>query len=169
VEPDGQGATPAPVPLEQEPAPAPQRLPRPRGWRATATLVVASLCLAAFAAAAVLMAIPVRTPGVQDCGTPFTYLVSGRVDAVPNAEDEIVGPDGNVIELDPDVAAEARETSCRERVASRAVPAGILVMTATIGGALAFLVELLVVRPRARREIGATAPPALTGPENGVA
>ena len=69
------------------------------------------------------------------------------------------GPDGDVVTLDPSTARAARERPCRERVADRAVPAGILMTVATVLGASAFLVELIVVRPRARKAARAPVDP----------
>ncbi|HEX7132953.1 MAG TPA: hypothetical protein VF228_10270, partial [Iamia sp.] len=111
--------------------------------------------------AAILLALPVETPEVQDCGAPGAYLLAGRVDRIPDDEDRILGPDDEVITLDPDVAADARATPCRDRVAERAVPAAILLVIATVVGVVAFAVELFVVRPRQRRLVRASlaAPP----------
>lgn len=117
---------------------------------------LAAASIAAYLVAAVLFTLPVETPGVQDCGAPAAYLVDGRVDTIPDPEgrvrvEDADAPDGfEVVTLDPEVAETAREEPCQERVASRAVPAGILVVVATVVGLAAFLLELLLVRPRRR-------------------
>ena len=70
---------------------------------------------------------------------------------------------GDVVTLDPAVADAARDRPCQERVAARAVPAAALLLGATVLGVVAFLVELLVVRPRRRavlRAPGVPYPPA---------
>lgn len=115
------------------------------------SLVLAGLALAGFAVAIVLLAIPVQVPGVQQCGAPGAYLVDGRLDVVPDANDQILGPEGDPITLDAEDAQSARDHPCRERVADRAVPAGILILTSTVVGLGAFAVEVLMVRPRRRR------------------
>lgn len=117
--------------------------------------VVAALALLGYLVAAVLLTLPVETPQVQDCGAPGAYLLAGRLDRIPDEEGRILGPDDEVVTLDADVAAAARANPCRERVAERAVPAALLVGAATIVGALAFVLELAVVRPRQRRAIRA--------------
>ncbi len=122
--------------------------PTPEGRISLGAAVVALVC---FAVAVVLVSIPVRTPGVQDCGTPTGYLLEGRLDVVPDAQDRILGPDGQPLTLDEETAQAAREHPCQERVADRAVPAGVLVLAGTLLGLAAFAVEVLVVRPRRRR------------------
>ena len=90
--------------------------------------------------------------------------LAGRVDRIPDDDGRILGPDDEVITLDDDVAAEARATPCRDRVSERAVPAAILLVVATVLGVAAFAVELIVVRPRQRREMrAAMAPPEPSG------
>lgn len=115
------------------------------------TLAVAAIV--AYAAAAVLFTLPVTTPDVQRCGAPGAYLLAGRVDVLPDAEGRIVGPDDEVVTLEPSVAEAARDQPCRNRVAARAAPAAGLVAVATVVGLGAFALELAVVRPRRRREI----------------
>jgi hypothetical protein len=138
----------------------------PPGLLGRVAIVAAALSLLAYLVAAIVLAIPVETPEVQDCGAPGAYLLAGRVDRIPDEENRILGPDGEVVTLDADVAAEARATPCRDRVAERAVPATILLVIATVVGVVAFAVELFVVRPRQRRLVRASlaAPP---GPPSG--
>ena len=121
--------------------------------------MLAGLALAAFAGAIVLLAIPVRTPEVQDCGTPAAYLLDGRVDVIPDAQDRILGPDGQPLTLPASAATAARQHPCQDRVADRAVPAGILVLAGTVVGLAALALEVLVVRPRLRRSLAGAAPP----------
>lgn len=159
------GATPA-VPARPDPSPVPT-VPAGR-----ITVALAGLALACFAVAAVLLALPVSVPGVQDCGAPGAYLAQGRVDVVPDANDRILGPDGEIVTLDGPTAAAARDHPCQERVAARAVPAGVLLVAGTLIGLAAFALEVLVVRPRRRRAWRVAAgmsPPSPTsaGPQPG--
>ena len=68
------------------------------------SLALAWASLACFVVAAVLLALPVSTPEVQDCGAPGAYLVEGRLDVIPDAEDRILRPDGEVVTLDAPTA-----------------------------------------------------------------
>jgi len=138
----------------------------PPGPLARLTRALAALALLAYVAATLLLVVPVRNPPVQDCGAPGAYLYQGRVDVVPDGNDQIVDG-GEVVTLAPDVADAARATRCQDRVASRAVPAAVLVLGATVVGGGAFAVELLVVRRRRRRALAAEhrdAPPPLPAP-----
>lgn len=144
------------------PGDAPAEAPRPVGpvGRVATALCIAALAL--FGLAVVLFGVPVEVPEVQDCGAPIGYLLEGRVDVIPNAEDQILGPDGEAVTLDPEVADSAREEPCRERVAARAVPAAVAVAVGFVLGMVAFALELFVVRPRRRALIlaePATPPP----------
>jgi hypothetical protein len=123
----------------------------PPGLLGRIATVIAGLALLGYLVAAILLTVPVETPGVQDCGAPGAYLLAGRLDRIPDDENRILGPDDEIVTLDDDVAATARGTPCRERVAARAVPAVLLVVAATVVGTGAFAIELLVVRPRQRR------------------
>lgn len=138
------------VPGDAADAPLPSSPPREPRLLGRLAPGLAVLALAAYAVGAVLLTLPVRTPEVQDCGAPGAYLLDGRVDVVPDREDRILDGDGAVVTLDPAVAAAARERPCRERVASRAVPAVVVIGGATLLGVVAFAVELFVVRPRRR-------------------
>jgi len=151
-------------PLTPVVAPPPGRLGR-------VAVALAALAVLAYLVAGVLFLVPVETPGVQECGAPGAYLLDGRLDRIPDEEGRILDADDQVVTLDPDVAAEARSTPCQERVARRAVPAAALVLAATGVGALAFALELLVVRPHQRRLVRAgaahPAPPAWGDPPAG--
>lgn len=154
VAPPKEAAPPAPV----APLPSPAAAPRVLGRVALALAVVA---LVAVAVAVVLLAVPVRVPAVQQCGTPAMYLLDGSVDVVPDPEGRILGPDGEVVTLEPQVAEAARRAPCQERVAARAAPAGLLLAGGFVLGLVAFALELFVVRPRARRaHPGTITPPA---------
>jgi len=158
----------APAPPEAWPPLAPAVTPPPGRLGRVAT-VLAGLALLAHLVAALLLVVPVETPEVQDCGAPGAYLLTGRLDHIPDEDGRIRGPDGEVITLDDDVAAEARATPCRERVADRGVPAAILVVAATLLGVVAFALELFVVRPRQRRQMrAAMGPPPLEPPVPGA-
>lgn len=153
------------VPPYEATGPAPSD---PRGLgRLAFALAVSALC--AYAVGIALLLVPVRTPQVQDCGAPGAFLLDGRVDVVPDAEDRILDGDGAVVHLPASVADEARDRPCRERVAARAVPATALMAAATVVGLAAFGLELFLVRPRRRRAragvrpetVVAKGPPAL--------
>jgi hypothetical protein len=162
--PAGPPAAPPPVASDTWPPLAPVVTPPP-GLLGRIATVVAGLSLLAYLVAAILLAVPVETPEVQDCGAPGAYLLAGRLDRIPDQEGRILGPDDEVITLDEDVAAEARATPCQDRVADRAVPAALLLVGATALGVAAFAVELLGVRPRQRRAIRASmGPPVPDGP-----
>ncbi|MGI8940057.1 MAG: hypothetical protein ACR2JF_17945 [Iamia sp.] len=140
VDPGESGVAPAPPPTE----PPTVAL----GW---VSLGAAAASLVFFAVAAVLLALPVRTPDVQDCGAPAAYLYDGRVDVIPDVNDQILGPDDQPLTLDPGTAEVAREEPCQARVADRAVPALVLVLVGTVVGLAAFALEILAVRPRRRQ------------------
>lgn len=142
-------ADPGPGPAPPDPATGPDALPPTALGRASVAL--AAVALVCFLVAVVLATLPVRTPGVQDCGAPAAYLAAGRLDVIPDAQDRILGPDGEPLTLDAETAQAARDQPCRERVAVRAVPAGVLLVVGTVLGLAAFAVEVLVVRPRRRR------------------
>lgn len=158
-----QPPPPAPPVEPAWPPLAPALDPPPVGVIARVTMVGAGLALLCYLVAAVLLTVPVETPGVQDCGAPGAYLLAGRVDVVPDPDGRILGPDGELVTLDADVAAAARAESCRDRVADRAVPAGLLLSLATVVGLAAFATELFVVRPRQRRLVRAVRAAALDG------
>lgn len=156
--PEGTGAATDPRPADTDrrhPAPDAGAVPSVPAGRVSVALAWASL--ACFVVAVVLLTIPVTTPEVQDCGAPGAYLAEGRLDVVPDAEDRILGPDGEVVTLDAPTAQAARDEPCQQRVATRAVPAGALLLAGTVGGISAFAVEVLVVRPRRRRAWRASA------------
>lgn len=138
---------PPPAPAVSPPADGgPRRLAR-------ATLAGAWASLVLFGVAALLVVIPVSVPEVQDCGTPVSYILRGPVDVIPNPEGRFLDEDGEVVTVDDDVAREARDRPCRDRIATLAVPAAVLLVIATFVGLVAFGVELFVVRPRQRRAI----------------
>lgn len=156
---------PAPAswpPPAAPPAPAPPVDPPPGGVLARITLVAAALAVFGYLVAGVLLAIPVSVPQVESCGTPAAYLLAGRVDTIPNDDDQIRNADGEVVTLDADVADAARAAPCQDRVADRATPAVVLIAAATLLGLLAFAVELVLVRPRQRAALAAGPPPPPT-------
>jgi len=157
------GLSPAPPPTAEAWPPLAPAVTPPPGRLGRVATVMAGLALLSYLVAALLLVVPVEVPEVQDCGAPGAYLLGGRLDRRPDEENRILGPDDEVITLDDDVAAEARATPCRDRVADRGVPAVILVVAATVLGAVAFALELFVVRPRQRRQMRATMAAPATG------
>jgi hypothetical protein len=125
--PTAEPATPAPA------APAHGRAdaPAPTGvLRVTA--IIATVGVVAALLGLLLMLRPVTTP-TQDCGTSIGFLLDGRVNEFVDEQDP---PEGVT-------AAEAKANNadpCRDRVAERAKPAGILIA----GGVLVALVATLV-------------------------
>ena len=161
--PPAPATAPAPPP-EGWPPLAPALTPPPAGPVDRVAVVLAGLALLAVLGAGAVLAVPVEVPGVQDCGTPGAYLLAGRVDRIPDGDDQVLDADDEVVTLDADVADEARANPCRDRVADRGVPAAWLLLTATVLGIVAFALELFVVRPRQRRQMRAdleTPPPPI--------
>lgn len=151
---------PPPVPAVTPPVAAgPVRLAR-----ATRAGAWGSLLL--YLVAGLLAVIPLGMPeDIPDCGTPVSYLLQAPIDVVPTEDGRFLAEDGSVVTVSEDAAREARDRPCRERIARLAVPAGILLVVATVIGLVAFGVELFVVRPRQRRVLraalddGAVSPP----------
>ena len=112
--------------------------------------VLAWMAVGAFAAVAILGLVPIRNPGVQDCGVPAMFLARGRADVYPDADGRIRNPEGRVQTLDAAEHARALHHRCSQRVAARMVPAGILAVAATLVGTAL----LIVVWVRAWRRSG---------------
>jgi uncharacterized membrane protein YbhN (UPF0104 family) len=70
------------------------------------------LSLVPLLAGVLLLALPVRNPGLQDCGAPAVFAISGRTNALAPR----VGENGRTAE---DVAALRAQTPCNERVDDR--------------------------------------------------
>lgn len=132
-----------------------ERAKRPPAQRLAA--ILAAVAIALYVVAAVLFAVPVESP-IQDCGAPGAYLLSGRIDAVPDERGLIV-QDGQLVELEPDVADAVRRSSCTDRVAARAVPAGILLAAGFVIGLTAMIIEMVSLLRHRRRTAPAPAPP----------
>ena len=114
----------------------------PRPLIARVAPIVATVGVVAALLAAVWVMLPLRTE-TQDCGTPFTFLVNGRVNEYVNPED----PPTGVTRAE----AEANNADpCQERAANRALPA-LIVVAAGTATALAALVTEVSSRFRARR------------------
>jgi len=134
------------------------RAERPPAQRLAAGL--AAVAVALYAVAAVLFALPVESP-IQDCGAPGAYLLSGRIDLVPDARGRVF-VDGELVALEANVADAVRRSSCGDRVAARAVPAGALLVAGFVIGVTALLIEMVsLIRHRPRRLVapGPVEPP----------
>jgi hypothetical protein len=104
--------------------------------------VLAWTAVGAIALGVVIALVPVRTPGVQDCGPPIDFLVGGDFDRLPDASGRIER-DGRVVKLDPAARARATEHPCSERVERRAIPAGSLVVVGSVAGLTAMTLAMV--------------------------
>ena len=140
--PTAPAAEPAPVPADARPAP--HGLLRATAVIATVGVVVALIGL-------VLLVRPVSTP-TQDCGTSLAFLLGGRVDQFVSETDPPKG-------ITPAEAKANNARPCRERVAERAKPAGVLIASGLLAAIIAVTIEV-AVRGTAwwRRRQGPAAP-----------
>jgi hypothetical protein len=90
----------------------------------------------------VVSLVPVDNPGVQACGAPVAYLVSGELDRIPDADGR-VERNGEVVTLDAAARKRAVDTPCSERIARRAIPAGVLVVVGSILGLTAVIIGIV--------------------------
>jgi hypothetical protein len=104
--------------------------------------VLAWTAVVLIALGVVIAVIPVRTPGVQDCGMPIDFLVGGDFDRLPDASGRIER-DGRVVKLDPAARERATEHPCSERVERRAIPAGTLVVVGSVMGLTAMTLAMV--------------------------
>ncbi len=77
---------------------------------------------------------PLATP-TQDCGTPFTFLLRGRLDEFHDPAQPPPGATSAEVEAN-------NSEPCQQRAADRARPAAIVMVGATTVGAGAALVDL---------------------------
>jgi hypothetical protein len=153
-------AEPAPTPSAPAPARAAAR-PAPHGLlAATAAIATVGVVVAIIGLALVFR--PVRTP-TQDCGTAIGFLLDGRVNVFVSEDDP---PEG----ITPAEARANNAEPCRDRVADRAKPAGVLFLAGLAVALIAAGVEG-AVRLRAwlrarrlRRAAASTDPTGLPGP-----
>lgn len=132
---------PNPVLPDRPPADRAEPTRRLRTVRVTAVVAFVGVLLALLGLG--LSARPLATP-TQDCGTAFTFLVTGQLD-------QFVDP-ANPPEGVTEAEAEANNAEpCQERAAARAVPAGALVIGGTLLGLAALLAESTVRFVAARR------------------
>lgn len=89
--------------------------------------------------------VPVRNPKVQDCGTPFAFVLTGRVDAFVDPSQPPRGMTAKQAE-----AANARP--CRKRVAPRMLHSAELLLGGLVVG-LAGVALLLIGRSSRRRAV----------------
>lgn len=116
--------------------------PPPRGaWPPGARLVRATAIVGLVSVLVALVGVglalrPLSTP-TQDCGTPASFLLRGKVNVYVDPENP---PEGT-----SRAEAEANNAEpCQERAANQAKPAGILVVGGTLVGVAALLVEWMV-------------------------
>ena len=118
----------------------------------SATPVFAAIALVLIVVGAIVLAIPVENPKVQDCGTPAAFVLTGRPDV-------FVDPTNPPKGLTEAQARSANENRCQERVAARAVPGGILLAIGLVIGVVAAIVEWVARVARRRDALVAYAPP----------
>jgi hypothetical protein len=102
------------------------------GWTAIALITVGLI----------LSLIPVSNPGVQRCGAPLGFLITGEFDRIPDVNGNVLRDD-RVVTLDEEARRRAVETPCSERVARRAIPAGILVVGGSLMGIAAMTIGIV--------------------------
>jgi hypothetical protein len=119
-------------------------------WRFTGGLAWTAVGL--IVVGIVLVAIPVRNPGVQHCGTPFSFLVSGQVNRIPDATGRVL-VDDRVVTLSPAARRRAFDSPCSERVARRAIPAGVLVVVGSVMGLTAVAIGIVGAWRRASTHV----------------
>jgi hypothetical protein len=98
--------------------------------------------VAAIALGVALGLVPVDNPGVQSCGAPLGFLVSGELDRFPDATGRLQRGD-RVVTLDPAQRRRAVESPCSERVERRAIPAGLLVVGGSVMGLTAVTIGIV--------------------------
>jgi hypothetical protein len=121
-------------------------------WRVTGVLGWIAVGLITIGIVVVL--IPVRNPGVQQCGAPLTFLVSGQLDRIPDATGRVL-IDDHVVELSPAERRRAVDSPCSERVGRRAIPAGVLVVLGSVMGLLAVAIGTAGAWRRASARVAA--------------
>jgi len=102
----------------------------------------------------VIVLIPVRNPGVQQCGAPLTFLASGQINRIPDATGRVL-IDNRVVRLSPAAAKRAVDSPCSERVERRAIPAGILVVLGSVMGLTAVAIGTVSAWRRASARVTA--------------
>jgi hypothetical protein len=121
-------------------------------WRITGVLGWIAVVL--ITVGIVIVLIPVRNPGVQQCGAPLTYLMSGEVDRIPDATGRVL-IDGKVVTLSPAAQKRAFDSPCSHRVERRAIPAGILVVVGSVMGLAAVTIGIVGAWRRATARVAA--------------
>lgn len=105
-----------------DPSDSPSEVARPNRRMRTATVLTIPALLA-LAASAALFLVPVANPGVQDCGSPAWFLLQARADR-PLVTDE----GGPLHGWGQARLRQAHQDRCSAQVATRAVPAGALLV-----------------------------------------
>jgi hypothetical protein len=119
-------------------------------WRVTGVLGWVAVGL--ISAGVVTALIPVRNPGVQHCGAPLTFLVSGELDRIPDAAGRVL-IDDHVVTLSPAARTRAIDSPCSERVERRAIPAGVLVVLGSVVGLVAVAIGIVGAWRRASARV----------------
>lgn len=119
------------------------------------------LAVSMLIAALVIGVVPVRNGRVQDCGTPLSFLATGRLDVYPDANGTVRGPGGGVVRLTPAERDDAFNRRCSQRVGSRMAPAAALAAGALPLALLAIAAALgdLIARWRSSDESRRSAAP----------
>ncbi|HEY4375831.1 MAG TPA: hypothetical protein VGM93_01685 [Acidimicrobiales bacterium] len=144
---------PTPASPEPTPDPGPPAAVPSSGWPdglISAMPFLALVGVLAIAAGGVLLAVPVRNPKIQECGAPVAFLLRGRVDIYADPTNPPAG-------LTKAQANAANQDRCGHRVAGRAVPGGLLIVSGLAVGLAAGGAEW-AARGARRRRLLARAP-----------
>ncbi len=122
--------------------------------------ILAWLALPLLAASALLFFLPVKSPGVQNCGSPVVYLLKAKPDR------SLINDDGTAINGWSTARLKvAQKQRCAVIVPRRAIPAAILLLAFWLIAAAALLlrwVDRASLRARARSV--ASTPPTPASP-----
>ena len=125
-------------------------------WLLSFSTILAWVAPVMLAASVVLFALPVSSPGVQQCGAPGLYLLHGEADAA------LYTPAGKPLHgWSLAQLKQAYAHRCSHEVARRAIPAGVLFLGSILVGLIA-LTLTWTARRTMRAMLRGRAHPALT-------
>ena len=103
-----------------------------RSWLLTFSTILAWIAPVLLAASLALFALPVSSPGVQQCGAPGLFLLHGKTDAALYTPANKPLHGWNLAQL-----KQAYAHRCSHEVARRAIPAGLLFLGSILVGLIA--------------------------------